>query len=542
MRRWGKRPNWVTPVIVWITGAIAYWLAILWVKIFRPGSIVDGFKLRDETADSAWQTIRLWEMWVVGPEALWWEHIYPPLYDGIRFVLMQPEVLRGESPNVLAVDLRLYIVHSILFGLTAMIVYLWVRDLTGSWWWAAGGSVLWVSVPASLAFFVLLYQTGLAIAATTVALYLLYRFLRTRIFAYNAGFLVALWIASLTRNVVQIHVLLVVVVAGVAFWRITKDRRSWMLAVNLLLVALIGLWPARAFVLYGTFDVSTHTGYHRAGALWINPLEVPAYLPRDAKEKFEAYESARRVLDDPTALVTLSPDEIQQTRAGFPQLEQEWLEIQAQYPEVDFSTVKTYPNQLEENGTKLTSNWNNQEVLRENHRLGEFSNHFILTQPLEATSRVFRSLKITIPAMFRSVYVQWYNSFNSTFGPMRALDWVFSGWTFALIIVGSVTIVIAHFGIRGTMQRLRRYGWFAIFWTLTAIPVLLSNRYWPPKIPEPTHSEADRLRGLIDVPFYVLMVLAAFFIVHWLRARVGEGAAAGKDLGDAESTNSFSRR
>ncbi len=76
---------------------------------------------------------------------------------------------------------------------------------------------------------------------------------------------------------------------------------------------------------------------------------------------------------------------------------------------------------------------------------------------------------------------------------------------------------MAHFGIRGTGQRAIRYGWFAVFWTLAAIPILLSNRYWPPSIPEPTHSEADRLRALVDVPIYVLMTFAAFLVVQRIR-------------------------
>ena len=101
----------MAPLIVWVAGSLAYWLAIFWVRTFSPSWIFDGFKLRDETADYAWQTIRLWEMYSYGPTTLWWEHIYPPLYDGIRFLLMQPETLHGGSPNVLAVDFRLYILN-----------------------------------------------------------------------------------------------------------------------------------------------------------------------------------------------------------------------------------------------------------------------------------------------------------------------------------------------------------------------------------------------------------------------------------------------
>jgi hypothetical protein len=55
---------------------------------------------------------------------------------------------------------------------------------------------------------------------------------------------------------------------------------------------------------------------------------------------------------------------------------------------------------------------------------------------------------------------------------------------------------------------------------LTAIPVFLSNRYWPPEVPEPVHSEADRLRGLIDVPVYVLMTFAAWIVASGVARRV----------------------
>lgn len=519
MTFWTNRKPWLAPSIVWIGGVGAYWLAVLWVKIFHPGMLIDGFKLRAESSDTAWQTIRLWEMNVVGPVSLWWEHIYPPLYDGIRFLLMQPETLRGASPNPLAVDLRLYFLNSILFGLTAMVVYLWIRDLTGSGWWAAGGATLWAAVPASLAFFVLLYQTGLAIAAMSVAFYLLYRFCKTRRFSYSVGFLSALLVASLTRNVVQIHVLVVLIIAAVAFWWMAKGRRNWMLAINMLLVALIAFWPARALVLYGTFDVSTHTGYNRAGALWINPLNTPEFVSSEAKQTYQDYEVARRALEDPTQLATLTPDQIQETREEFSRLEQALADIQAEIPGVDIASAGVYPERLESNSTRLSSNWNTRETLLDNYRLGEITNQYLLTQPLEATSAAVRSLGVTIPTMFRSVYIQWYNNFNMTFGPMRALDWVFSGWRFGALILLTLLVLIAHFGVRRSWEQVIRYGWFAVFWWLTAIPVLLSNRYWPPEIPEPTHSEADRLRGLIDVPFYVLMVFAGFLIVSRLRRK-----------------------
>jgi hypothetical protein len=434
------------------------WIAVLWIQAAHPADAFDGFKLRPDTADTQWQTIRLNEMAAFGPSTLWLMHIYPPVYDAIRYVFMQPEINAGLGPSAVAVDFRLYVMSAVLFGLVAMVVYLWVRDLTRSGWWALLGAGLWVIVPASISFMTMLNQTGLAIAAMAAAFYLLYRFCRTRLNRYAFGFLAALLVASMTRNVVQIHVYAVLIVAGVAFYLMGRPRRWWALAVNVLLVLLIGVWPARAYIMYSTFDVSTHTGYNRAGALWINPLEVPV--------------------------------------------------------------PATYPDNINANAVRLSSGWNTQETLKDNYRLGKAADDFVLHHPVEAIGRALKSVTITVPVMFRSIYVQWYNSFDFAFPLSKPLDWIFSGWRFATLIFASFVIIVRHFGRHGSLARLQRYAWFLVFWMLTAIPVFLSNRYWPPEVPEPVHSEADRLRGLIDVPVYVLMTFAAWIVASGVARRV----------------------
>lgn len=270
-----RRPAWIVPVLVWVLASVWLWLMLQYVYAHAGWGVVDEFKIRETSSDTAWGTIRLWEMWKLGPSTLWWMHIYPPLFDAVRYLMMQPEISAGLSPSALAVDFRVHVMNIGLFGLVAMVLYLWVRDLTRSGWWAIFGAALWTLLPASVAYMTLLTQTGMAIAAMAVAFYLLYRFSRTRRNVYAFGFLVALLAASLTRNVVQIHVFVVIAVAAFSFWWIGRPRRWWALVVNLLLVVMIGFWPARAYVLCSTFDVSTHTGYNRAGALWINPLDVP---------------------------------------------------------------------------------------------------------------------------------------------------------------------------------------------------------------------------------------------------------------------------
>ena len=535
MRTWILERPWRAPTVVGLGATLGMWAAIAWVQIFHPNLAFDGFKVRSGSADSAWQTIRLAELHAVGPKALWWEHIYPPLYDAFRFILMQPETISTGVPDPLAVDLRLYVVHSLLFGISASVVYLWVRDITRSGWAAAAGSTLWCIVPASFAYFIELNQTGLAICSMAIALYLLFRFCKTRSHIYASGFLIALLVASLTRNVVQIHVLFILLIAAISFWRMTVGRRSWMLVVNLLLVGLIAAWPIRAFALYATFDVSTHTGYNRAGALWINPQSVPEMVPIVVKQQYRSYAFSRDQLNDPSALAQLTPTEIQELRSRFLVEENQWQRLQDEYPGVDIAGADVYPDRLLQNATRLSSNFNTQETLRANYRLGKVTNDYLLRQPIDAIVGASQSLSITVPTMFRSIYTQWGNAFNTTFPGVSILDWLFSGWRFGLLIATSGAIIIRHLGIKGTATMMRRYAWFAAFWILTLIPVLLSNRYWPPDIPEPIHSEADRLRALVDIPVYVLITVAGLLVVKrlrrayrtllWLTSTQGKGKA-----------------
>ena len=392
-----------------------------------------------------------------------------------------------------------------------------MRDITRSGWAAAAGSTLWCIVPASFAYFIELNQTGLAICSMAIALYLLFRFCKTRLHIYASGFLIALLVASLTRNVVQIHVLFILLIAVIAFWWMTVGRRSWMLVVNLLLVGLIAAWPMRAFALYATFDVSTHTGYNRAGALWINPQSVPEMVPIDVKQQYRSYAFTRDQLNDPSALAQLTPTEIQELRSRFLVEENQWQRVQEEYPGVDIAKADVYPDRLLQNATRLSSNFNTQETLRANYRLGKAANDYLLRQPIDAIVSASQSLSITVPTMFRSIYTQWGNAFNTTFPGVNILDWIFSGWRFGLLIATSAAIIIRHLGIKGTATMMRRYAWFAVFWILTLIPVLLSNRYWPPDIPEPTHSEADRLRALVDIPVYVIITVAGLLVVNRLR-------------------------
>lgn len=454
-RRSTPLPSWLAPLLVWVAGAAWILVIVAWMRAIHGNALEQGVILRlGDSADSAWQTIRLWDMWILGPQTLWQMHVYPPLYDGIRYLLMLPETLTGAPPTALAVDQRLYWTSAVLLGLTAMIIYLWIRDLTRNGWWALAGCGLWMLLPSSISFMTILNQTGLAIASMAVAFYFLYRFLRTRQNIYVVGFLFSLLIASLTRNVVQVHVFLVLCAAVFAFYWIGRPRSIKYLVTYALLLAVISLWPIRAYVMYSTFDVSTHTGYNRAGALWILPRSVP---------------------------------------------------------------TPAWPSNIERNATVLSSGWNTQETLRDNFRLGSAANAFMVSHPIESAARMWDSARITWPVMFRSIFVQWENEFLYRYPLAKPLDSIFSGATYQLLVLASMVILILRMIFTRTYRVFLRYGWFAVMWVLATIPVILSNRHWPAEELVPLHSEADRLRGLIDIPVYVLIFFAAFCLVRGFR-------------------------
>ena len=452
---WTRRPAWLAPTFVAVVSAGVLLLCERHFQTENASSLPDGFRIHDISSNNSQQTLDVADMNSFGPKSLWYSHVYPPLLDATRYLLMLPETRAGLPPSGAAVDARLYWLFAALFGLVATVVYLWVRDLTRSGWWALSAAFLWSIAPASLITMTLLEPTPAAIPALAGLFYLLFRFLKTRRLGYATGFLAILLVASLVRNVVQVHVLVILVIAVAAFWFMSKKRTVWLQVLNCLIVALIFVWPVRAYLMYDTFDVSTHTGYHRAGALWIDPDTVPE---------------------------------------------------------------PPYPQDIVDNALAFSSRFNTQETLKDNYRLSAAANDLMLHHPIEAVGRLWRSLGITSANALLPITSTTLNYMVAgvRWGP--AYDFVFSGWRYILLILASATVIAWRRGPRGVLRLLRRYAWFAAFWVLMAIPVLFSNRHLPPGSPEPTHTEAARLKALIDIPVYVLIFYAIWLAFNALRS------------------------
>lgn len=447
-----KRPkhSWTAPLIVGAGSAIALF-AIEWIfRLLRRDELPGGYLLQEWPSDIMMQTIELSKMVSAGPISLWLNHVYPPLQDAFRYAFTIPFLVTGRVPDPVVVDHQLYALYAICFGLVNAVVYLWVRDLTKSGYWALVVTLLWAISPGYLSNMMLLESTPLAMAALAVAYYLLYRFLRTRRLVYATGFLLATLIASLTRNITQMHVLIVLIVFIVASWAMARERSRLLLLANTGLLLLMLVLPLKQFVLFGTFDTSSFSGIHRVGMLWIPPSSVP---------------------DSPL------PDRIQQ------------------------------------NASRMESKNNTVSAALENVRLSDAATRAWASDPIGSVQSMARSLTITVPELLRPSSEYTNNRLVNEL-PWRApYDWLFSGWRYLAVLALSIGIVVVDSGLHRSWQRLRRYAWFAVFYALVLAPVLWSNRYHPGHEDlGPIWTDAMRLKMFVEVPLVVLMGFALWCV------------------------------
>lgn len=452
---------WLAPLLVAVISAGALHLLERSFRLTHGAGLPEGYRLQDWSSNWLMQTLGLEEMIPFGPRALVFNHIYPPLLDAIRLLMAHALPRIGDTATYIEIDFGLYELSAICFGLVNAIVFLWVRDLTKSAWWAIGATAVWSLMPGYIMLMTLLDPSGLAMLFITASLFFLYLFLRRRNLCWATAFFAAMLLASLSRSVTQIHSLAVLVTSVVIFW-IISSRRNWIwLFANIVLVSLMFVVPVKQYVLFATTDTTSFAGYHRVGMLWIDPRTVP--------------------------------------------------EIE-------------YPKHMVDNALAFSSRFNTQENIKDNYRLSAAANDFIVSHPFEAGTRLVRSLTITVPEMIRpsSMYTQNY---LVEVLPWRGLwDWMFSSWRYGLMVLGAALILIRVQGWRWVGAKVRRYGWFIAFYALFAAPILLSNRYRPGEEDlGPVWTDAIRQKIFLEVPVIVGMTYALWLLVKSLRGRYARG-------------------
>lgn len=452
------RPQWLVPVLVGVVSTVILGAGQLLFRHFNRDVLPFGYLLQDWPSDIMMQTLSLQDMFDFGPLALWYNHVYPPMQDVLRYVFSTPRLINGLSPDYQAVDLLLYATYAACFGLVNAVVYLWVRDLTRNGYFAGLITLLWAVSPGFLTNMMLLDSTPLAMASISWALYFLYRFLRTRRLGYVPWFLLMVLLGSLARNITQSHVLLMLVGFTIAAWWLADNTsKGRLMAVSIGLLALLFVMPIKQQVMFGTTDTSTFSGIHRVGMLWIPPSTIP----------------------------------------------------ESEYPDV-----------IVQNASRFESKYNSVEAALENHRLANAAAQAWVSDPLGSVAAMGRSLTITVPEFLRPSS-QYVDNYLVRELPWRAaFDWVFSGWRYSAVVLGALALVWAARGSKGMWSLARRYGWFAAFYALIAAPVFWSNRYIPGHEDQgPIWTDAIRLKMFLEVPLVALVGYALWLVVKWAMNR-----------------------
>ena len=305
---------WLTPFLVAVVSTTLLHLALRTFRMAAGDTLPDGYRVQDWTSNWLMQTVGLEELVPAGMQGLVYNHIYPPMLDAIRLMLANTMPVLGGNGGPVDVDFGLYVLFALCYGLVNAILFAWVRDLTSSTGWALLITVVWAVSPGYIMVMTLLDPSALSMLFISSSLFFLYLFLRRRRMVWAAAFFGSLLLASLARSVTQPHVLIILVIAVVAFWRMSRDRRWPWLALSGLLVALMFVIPVKQFVLFGTTDTTSFAGYHRVGMLWIDPRTVPPEVPASVLEQYRVYKAAQLAAQDPTALARMTPEEIVEAR------------------------------------------------------------------------------------------------------------------------------------------------------------------------------------------------------------------------------------
>jgi hypothetical protein len=260
------------------------WLAVL--ETVFSSRAPDGVHLQLWTSDDMQQTLPIAMLREFPLQSLYYLHIQPPLYDGLRTILAQLVRPAADNPLIVAVDRWIYIVQMLLFGFTSLRMYQWAHRLADRWC-ALALWLAWVVHPAPLVYATLLDSTFLSSSFIFLFCYEMWRLGREDGSIYRVA-ITGLGV-FFTRTVFQWYYIPVTVVA------LLLSRVAWRQVAVFAAVSVIAVapWLVKQRILFGTLSTTTYSGYHQAGIIWYYP--TPAELEVARRELDYRYpEAAKR--------------------------------------------------------------------------------------------------------------------------------------------------------------------------------------------------------------------------------------------------------
>lgn len=375
------------------------------------------YLFQNYASDDLLQTVKIADLVEFGPLGLWYFHVQPPIHQAILYLLALPEIITDAPVTSEIVDLRMYVVYAIVFGLLNALVFVWARDLTRSLRLSLIVTALWAIYPGNLQMATLLDGTYLSLYLITLTLYLLYRFLRTREAKYATLFLLVLTVTSYARTIFQIHVAVVLVIAVGCFWWLQQDRRrAGLMIMDVVLVLTMLALPVKQYLMFGSFSTTTFGGYHRTGMLFYDPPE-----------------------------------------------------------ELYYGVV--VPEHVLRNAEMFQSDNNVPIIAADNYIREQLANQWLASHPIsETTGLIVKSLDLNFQTALAPTSEYGENNFAHG-PPWRApMDWLLSGYHYILMAFLVLVGIVVLRGWQGSWRLLRRYGWLIALYLMIAVTIALQNR------------------------------------------------------------------
>jgi hypothetical protein len=175
-----------------------YVLGLQW--LMRPNAI-NGIYFHPWSSEDMMQTVPLAALRQRPIESVTHIHIQPPAFDAIRAALAQLWPSLSDDAVLVRIDVDLYRLGAILVGLTALVIFVWLRRLCGMR--VAGvGTILFLLHPALMLFATFLDSTLLSAFLILLAYYLLWSQSRTPE-QTSIGLSVAILALFFTRSLFQ---------------------------------------------------------------------------------------------------------------------------------------------------------------------------------------------------------------------------------------------------------------------------------------------------------------------------------------------------
>jgi len=217
------------------------------------------------SSDSLMQTLPAVVLREYPFSSIYFNHIQPPLFDAIR-TLIATFWNSGDGSLVAFVDLGIFWVYRILFGIFSILVFVWIFKATCSRYAAWTGALIWIFHPGPISMAFFLDGTFLSSLLTTWLIFEIW-LLRTE---NNSVF--RLTVAAILCFLVRAHFQwFFVPVIGICLVFMGVDRRRLLISLATLSL-IVGIYCMKQFVLFGTFYSYGFHGLNLTGSVWIEDI------------------------------------------------------------------------------------------------------------------------------------------------------------------------------------------------------------------------------------------------------------------------------